>query len=142
VNADRLLARREVTGDGCWIYTGARTSNGYGSIRHDGRTQYAHRVAYEAFVGPIPAGHDLDHLCRVRACFRPAHLDPVPRLTNLHRSPLTWQANASKTHCPKNHEYTPENTYVVRTKRKAGGHYESRACVTCRRARYASRSAA
>ena len=140
----RLMSRREIVGD-CWIYTGAKTRGGYGSIGIGGRSggnQYTHRVSYELHVGPIPDGLDLDHLCRVRACFNPAHLEPVPRLTNLHRSPLTWQSNASKTHCPKSHEYTPENTYIVRAKRKTGGRYESRACLACRRDRYYAKKAA
>jgi hypothetical protein len=129
---ERLMSRRSVVSE-CWVYTGALTRNGYGSIRVDGVTLYAHRLSYIHHVGRIPIGTEIDHLCRNRACFNPAHLEAVSRHENLHRSPLTWQANASKTHCPRDHEYTPENTYLVGT---------SRACVACRRARYHAKKAA
>jgi hypothetical protein len=68
--------------------------------------QGAHRVAYELFKGPIPAGMDLDHLCRVRCCCNPDHLEPVTRKENLRRG-----LNGQKTACYKGHPYTPENTY-------------------------------
>lgn len=73
-------------GDGCWLYAGAIEHNGYGAIMVDGRKKRkAHRVVYEALVGPIPAGLDLDHLCRARNCVRPAHMEPVTRSQNLRR---------------------------------------------------------
>jgi hypothetical protein len=138
---ERLMSKRQIVGD-CWIFTGATTRNGYGSISAGGRTQYAHRLAYESFVGAIPDGSDLDHLCRVRACFNPEHLEPVDRHENLHRSPLAWQANAQKQHCPRGHEYTADNTTGIPYVRKDGSRGESRACIACRRARYHARKAA
>jgi len=65
----------------CWLWTGAKTA-GYGSIRRDGRSQRAHRLAYEHLVGPIPPGAMLDHLCHVRACVNPDHLMPVTNAQN------------------------------------------------------------
>jgi len=74
-------------GGACWLWTGALYVNGYGAFRGpDGRTIRAHRFAYERVVGPIPEGLDLDHLCRVRACVNPAHLEPVTRAENLRRA--------------------------------------------------------
>ncbi len=76
---------------GCWIWLGALHRNGYGNIRvgsmKDGTRGHrvAHRALYEALVGPIPAGMELDHLCRVRSCVNPAHLEPVTRRENLRR---------------------------------------------------------
>lgn len=96
LNVDKTLS-------GCWLWTG-KTSNGYGVVGvggRAGRTMKAHRAAYESLVGAIPVGMDLDHLCRVRNCVNPAHLEPVTRRENLKRSPLT---PAGKTHCPRGHD--------------------------------------
>ena|SRR5579859_339545 len=61
-------------GDGCWEWIGFKRSNGYGAFWLDGRSQTAHRVSYELFVGAIPEGLTIDHLCRNHPCVRPDHL--------------------------------------------------------------------
>jgi hypothetical protein len=71
--------------DDCWLWTGARTHAGYGLLTINYANHYAHRWSYELHVGPIPPGLDLDHLCRVRHCVNPEHLEPVTRKTNLNR---------------------------------------------------------
>lgn len=63
-------------------------------------------VAYEMYVGPIPEGMQLDHLCRVRHCVNPAHLEVVTQQENMRRVAVLT------THCPRGHEYNEENTYV------------------------------
>lgn len=63
--------------DECWVWCARTNRNGYGRLRVGGRELMAHRLAYEALVGPIPEGLVLDHLCRVRLCINPAHLEPV-----------------------------------------------------------------
>lgn len=73
----------------CWIKHGHRRWNGYVYVRVRGRQTAAHRAMYEQVVGPIPAGLELDHLCRVPACINPDHLEPVTRLVNVRRSRLT-----------------------------------------------------
>jgi hypothetical protein len=83
---DRLEARRQIDSAGCWNWTGARTPKGYGQIRlATGQTAYTHRESYETFVGPIPEGLHIDHLCRNRGCFNPAHLEPVTPKVNARR---------------------------------------------------------
>ena len=86
--ADKLLQELEASGnpqDGCWEFQGKRLVRGYGQIWHDGHFHYLHRVSYEHFVGPIPTGLDIDHLCRNRKCLRPDHLEPVTRRENIQR---------------------------------------------------------
>ena len=107
----RLLAKiSPEPNSGCWLWEGALSGGGYGRIFHDGKARQAHRVAYEMFSGPIPEGLELDHLCRVRSCCNPAHLEPVTRAENMLRSPIA--CGKAKTHCPHGHAYTAENTLI------------------------------
>lgn len=94
-------------GDDCWIWTGA-SSRGYGHFWLDGKLVKAHRASYEEFVGPIPKGLEVDHLCRVTKCIRPTHLEPVTPQENVNRSNI-GAFFAAKTHCPQNHEYAGDN---------------------------------
>ncbi|UIR16696.1 HNH endonuclease [Streptomyces spinosirectus] len=96
----------------CLIWSGYLMPNGYGQFRWAGRTQLAHRVAYEIQIGPIPDGFSLDHLCRNRACVNVEHLEGVTQRENLLRGETVTAAHAAATHCPQGHEYTPENTTV------------------------------
>jgi hypothetical protein len=115
---ERFLRYVKVDAAGCWIWTGSRMKSGYGRFKvRSYETRFAHRVAYEIWVGPIPSDHQLDHLCSVKPCVNPTHLEPVTHGENVRR----WAATI--TACPRGHEYTPENT--MRTPR--------RECRTCRR---------
>ena len=105
---------REDPESGCWVWTG-KVKKGYGQLR--GRA--AHRVSYEVFVGPIPEGHHIDHVCRRRSCVRPHpdHLEPVTAAENDRRARTYVQKfpgesvhNGAKRWCKRGHEYTPENT--------------------------------
>lgn len=79
-------SRYEVDDRGCWIWTGSTYANGYGKLsRRIHGTCIAHRAFYIHFVDDPPAGADLDHLCRVRRCVNPWHLEPVSRMENLAR---------------------------------------------------------
>ena len=119
----------------CWLWT-AKTTRGYGKIGHGSRIDgteghlSAHRVSYEIHRGPIPDGLEIDHLCRVRKCVNPDHLEPVTHIENIRRGE-TGQATAvrqrAKTHCPKGHPYSGSNLVV-----ETNG---SRGCRTCRNER-------
>lgn len=90
---EKFWPRVDKTGpSGCWLWTGSCLPTGYGQVgcRVGGKTYVssAHRVAYRFVVGPIPAGLQLDHLCRVRRCVNPAHLEPVTPRENVRRSPI------------------------------------------------------
>lgn len=102
----RLLSRIVKTAAECWEWQGARHDGGYGQLRVDRVTRYTHRLAYEMFVGSVPDGLELHHLCRNRICCNPDHLEPVTSAENTRRS-----APATKTHCVRGHEFSPENTY-------------------------------
>lgn len=85
---DRLMERVVITNDGCWV-SGHAKNNGYAMITDaDGRMVRAHRLAYEHLVGPIDDGLQLDHLCRVRPCVNPSHLEQVTTAENLRRGAL------------------------------------------------------
>lgn len=74
---NRILGRIRICPDtGCWIWQGAKNGAGYGHLGHRGKTLLAHRVSYEAFIGPIPTGALLRHNCDNRACCCPQHLAP------------------------------------------------------------------
>ena len=105
---------------GCWIWTGSTNAAGYGLLTLD-RQRQAHRVSYELHMGPIPEGAHLDHLCRVRCCVNPAHLQPVTCKENIRRGLTGATARAAqlaKTHCKNGHERTAENTYLHKDGRK------------------------
>jgi hypothetical protein len=120
----------------CWIWTGYIKPEGYGEVHRGGRKMYAHRLSYETFVGPIPEGLQLDHLCRNRACISPLHLEPVTSRENTMRGE-NWSAKkARQTHCINGHEFTPENTSIRRN-----GSRRCRACdaIRCRKRYWAKR---
>lgn len=112
---DRILSHVEFR-DGCWIWTGKISTKGYG--QYGKRSLLAHRASYETFVGPIPSGLTIDHLCATKACVNPAHLEPVTLRENCRRRDIYYGIGSAKTHCPQGHEYTAENTYVNKTNQR------------------------
>jgi len=77
---------RSIRKGDCWEWTGSLfQGTGYAQVWADGTTRLGHRVVYELLVGPIPKGLELDHLCRVRSCVNPAHLEPVTHKVNMER---------------------------------------------------------
>lgn len=109
----------------CWLWT-AGVSDGYGNIRAAGRLIKAHRFAYELLVGRVPQGLTLDHLCRVRRCVRPAHLEAVTNRVNVLRGVGAPAIHARATHCIRGHELVGTNLCASNEGR--------RRCRTCVRA--------
>ena len=114
---ERFFAKVESSEDanGCWIWTASTNLKGYGHYL----SVAAHRWSYEAFVGPVPDGHQLHHICENKGCVNPAHLVPITGSEHgrLHKP--------RKTHCVRGHEFTVENTYIQRN--------GTWACRSCRR---------
>ena len=96
---------------GCWEWVNPR-SDGYGRFYLNRKQVLAHRFAYQALVGEVETGLDLDHLCRNRKCCNPEHLEPVTRRENCRRSPIMGKWKLATTHCPEGHEYNSDNTYT------------------------------
>lgn len=91
---ERLLGGYVVDENGCWIWQGQPgVTNGYGRISIANAVLYVHRVSYETFVGPIPEGLTIDHVCRVRLCMHPGHLEPVTVEENTRREMAARKAN-------------------------------------------------
>ncbi len=94
--------------DQCWLWTAKVARNGYGVFKVNGKSVSAHRWAYESLRTEIPVGLDIDHLCRVRDCVDPWHMEPVTRAVNVLRASMLI------THCPRGHDYTADNVILKR----------------------------
>ncbi len=111
-----------LTESGCWLWTGSTYFNGYGSFFFEGKSIRAHRYSYVRAKGKIPDGLQIDHLCRVRCCVNPDHLEAVTAKKNINRG---RNYKSEKTHCPRGHPYSGANLLIT----KPG----SRQCRACHR---------
>lgn len=108
---ERFWSKVEFT-DTCWLWTANINQNGYGMFQYRTRCAMSvHRLAYRMLVGEIPVGLVIDHLCRVRNCVNPAHMETVTMRENTLRGETLPALNIRKTHCPQGHPYSAENTY-------------------------------
>lgn len=107
----------------CWNWAGSKAGGGYGLILVAGRVRGVHVLSYETFIGPIPDGLEIDHLCRNKGCINPEHLEAVTHRVNILRGNGITAKKAQQTICKWGHEFTPENTYAT-----ARGGRDCRAC--------------
>ncbi len=110
----------------CWLWTRPIGPRGYALFWYHNGFQAAHRIAYEWAKGEIQGGLHIDHLCRVRHCVNPDHMEPVTCAENVRRGIGPSGINSRKTKCAQGHEYSGRNVRIA----KSG----QRECVTCRRA--------
>ena len=137
----RFMCKIEVQPNGCWRWTGKPNRQGYGRFWLDGKSRYAHRIAHEHFIGPIPDGYEVDHLCHTRDASCPGgicdhrlcvrwtddHLEAVTERENVMRSRGRAPANAAKTECDEGHPFDGGNTFF-----DSRG---DRGCKTCQKRR-------
>lgn len=127
--AVRIVNNISVPGDiiaeSCWLWSGTVRYDGYPQLSLHDHSQLAHRVAYQVANGPIPDGLEIDHLCRVRHCVNPKHLEAVTRLVNVHRSGANPGVNSRKTQCLLGHPLSGSNLGITRN--------GARKCMECRR---------
>ena len=108
---------------GCWHWVGSLNPQGYGAFGAQGDVYASHRFAYTVFVGPIPEGLTLDHLCRNTWCVNPEHLEPVTQAENNRRADPFRKRKPTKDACSRGHEYSEH-----------GKMYNGRwSCLTCQR---------
>lgn len=116
---DRFWAKVNADAD-CWRWMAAHSHDGYGQFSLAGKILYAHRVAWDLLIGPIPDGYQLDHLCRNRGCVNPDHLEPVLPGENTRRAPWSQvergkassRYRAAVTHCVHGHPFDEVNTHI------------------------------
>lgn len=119
---DWLMTKVDTFTSACWLWVGSVYWNGYGKYGKKGIM--AHRIFYTLFKGDVPNNMALDHLCKVRRCVNPDHLEIVTLTENILRGDSQWGVNHRKTHCKQGHKFTEANT---------GKNYASggRRCLKC-----------
>lgn len=117
----RIMAQITFSESGCWTLPPTKGRKGYSVVKFRGKTMAAHRMFYQIAVGPIPDGLVLDHLCMVKNCCNPSHLEPVTSKENTRRAPTH---NANKKACKRGHPLEGTNLFV-----DSGGFRQCRTCV-------------
>jgi len=132
---ERIAPKVQKIPGGCWLWIGAKDYGGYPIVWLNAgrRGARVHRLMYERYRGPIPEGLTLDHLCRVRSCVNPDHLEPCTAGENARRSPdAPYWKRAAQTHCKRGHAFSESNTLL---------HHGRRECRACNAQRARERRA-
>jgi hypothetical protein len=126
---NRFLSKIEKI-DGCWVWKGYIDKSGYGRLSINNRSEWVHRISFYIYNGFFPKdGMVVDHICRNRKCVNPEHLREATQRQNcLENSISRSYLNSLKTHCPKGHEYSEDNTKI-----KYRNNIKMRYCIECSR---------
>lgn len=124
---ERFWARIKIDENGCWIWQGARGAGGYGQMSVNGRRVLTHRLAFEHYKRPFAEGEQADHLCRVRPCANPEHMEGVSSRTNTQRGMAPMMVLHRNRICKNGHPMVGDNI--------AKGPHGSKLCRLCRNAR-------
>lgn len=131
---DSILGLARKT-DSCWIWSGSVTrKNGYGQVSYKSTHYGAHRFFYEHFIGKIPKGMQIDHLCKNPLCVNPKHLECVTPKENLLRSSNFISTNIKKEVCNYGHPLSGLNLYTNKSIR--GNRRICRICATRRKKKF------
>ena len=128
----RIMEKVLFQPNGCWTWTGAffkKKYGNYGQLRmggKDGKAKKAHRISYTFFVGEIPEGKEIDHLCHNTMCVNPKHLEAVTHAQNMQR-----RKDSGLEKCKHGHLYSKETTYINPRKRR-----ECKICIKNNMARF------
>lgn len=134
----RILNRVNVDENDCWLFQGAKQSDGYGVVKHREKAKLAHRITYFVFKGKIPKGEEIDHLCKTRNCCNPNHLEAVTHAENIRRGDAKkafLKMRKNQTHCKRGHKFDEKNT---RYKYRKNG-VVHRNCIACEKFKYKQR---
>jgi hypothetical protein len=137
---DRILGSVVVNDNGCWIWQKYVSRDGYGKMTYNGHPSEVYRLSYELFVGDIPDGHHLHHICGSKACCNYDHVIPImPGAHSAKHFGDKFKAHTeyvrSKTHCKQGHPLSGSNLYLCpRT-----GYRACRTCVRLWARNYRSR---
>lgn len=127
----------KVNTEQCWVWQASKYNRGYGCFTITSHNQVsAHRYSYQLLRGPIPAGLELDHLCRNTSCVNPWHLEAVTHQVNMQRGDGVARENFQKATCKNGHpydvRYTRKDGRVERFCRQCRRHYHRRYAVAYR----------
>ena len=106
---EQFINRVSINEGGHWLWSGTKSSSGYGKVAIKGKRVFTHRVMYELTRGKIEQGKVIDHLCRVTSCCNPKHIELVTPAINAQRA-MAVRYTKMITHCKHGHEYTEDNT--------------------------------
>ena len=133
----RFMRKVKVDPGGCWLWTSS-TNGMYGKFSFGNHRVYAHRISYQHYVGPMPEGYTIDHLCKVKLCVNPEHLEAVTYRENIRRAG-SWQSRSllnrpDQTKCGAGlHDWIPANRV------KIGNKVRCRLCKNQRNREYMER---
>jgi hypothetical protein len=133
ISTARFWAKVSKT-ENCWMWTGMKSTKGYGLFMLNGKRKRAHRISYELSIGPIPEGLQLDHLCRNPSCVNPSHLEPVTSRENTLRGIAANPTRRNgprhlKEFCKHGHPYAGDNLLIGPDRDGKPGRRQCRACM-------------
>ncbi len=126
------MSRVQPQPDGCWFWTGGKFANGYGMFQLQGKLRRVHRLSYVWTRGELPEGLQIDHICKVKLCVNPTHMEAVTLAENVRRSNGWGGIESRKTHCVNGHPFSGDNLRP----RIQYGKVVGRTCRSCARATY------